>query len=94
MTLQFSHEERDYIVDNSETNLVLTELGLRLVDRYSESQGLVVIDVPQSEYQEFLAVLRDEFLWKIRRLSDPRMLTNLTRRFLKDFESLEPKNFY
>jgi hypothetical protein len=94
MTLQFSHEERDYIVDNSETNLVLTELGLRLVDRYSESQGLEVIDVPQSEYQEFLAVLRDEFLWKIRRLSDPRMLTNLTRRFLKDFESLEPKNFY
>jgi len=93
MTLQFSPEERAYIVNNSETDLLLTEVGLRLVDQYQESDGLVFIDVSQGDYEEFVAALRDEFLWKSRRLSDPRVLIQLARRFLKDFESLEPKNF-
>ena len=93
MTLQFSHEERAYIVDNSETDLLLTEVGLRLVDQCRESDGLVFIDVSQSEYEQFVADLRDEFLWKSRRLSDPRVLINLAGRFLKDFGSLESGDF-
>jgi hypothetical protein len=93
MTVHFSHEERDYIVENAETDLLLTEVGLRLVDRYRESDGLLFIDVSQSDYEQFIDDLREEFLWKSRRLSDPRVLINLARRLLEDFESLEPMNF-
>ena len=50
------------------------------------------IDVPHSDYEQFIADLREEFLWKSRRLRDPRILINLVRRLLQDFESLEPMN--
>jgi hypothetical protein len=93
MRVEFSREERDYIVDNAETDLMLTEVGLRLVDRYKESDELLFIDVPHSDYEQFIADLREEFLWKSRRLRDPRILINLVRRLLQDFESLEPMNF-
>ena len=92
-SLRFSLEERAYIVSNSETDLVLTELGIRLVSRYTESNGIVSIEASQSEYEHFIAVLRDEFIWKSRRLSDPSVLFNLARRFLPDFDSIEPMNF-
>ena len=93
MTLRFSQEELDYIVENAETDLLLTEAGLRLVDRYRKSDSFLSVEVSQSDYEQFIADLREEFLWKSRRLSDPRILINLARRHLQDFESLEPMNF-
>ena len=93
MTLQFSHDERAYIVDNCETDLLLTEAGLKLVDNYIKSDELVCIEVSENDHDRLIRELRDEFLWKSQRLGDPRILIQLARRFLQDFESLEPTKF-
>ncbi len=93
MTLQFSAEERGFIVDDFQTDLLLTQAGLKLVERYAEKDGFVVVDVSEDEHEEFIAELREEFIWKSRRISNGRVLVALARRLLPDFESLEPLEF-
>ncbi|MBX3745564.1 MAG: hypothetical protein KF833_09675 [Verrucomicrobiae bacterium] len=93
LPLRFSGEERRFIVDNLETDLVLTTAGLKLVDGYSKEDGFAVIGVSQSEYEEFVADLREEYLWKATRISNAACLVALAKRFLPDFASLEPMEF-
>ena len=93
MTLQLSHEEHAYILDNPETDLMLTELGMKLIETPRENGESVVIDGSQSDYEEFLIELREEFIWKSRRLKNPQILVHLAQRLLPDFESLEPIDF-
>jgi len=44
MILQFTERERNYIVNSEETNLLLTEVGMRLVDKLSAHDGLMCIE--------------------------------------------------
>ena len=51
------------------------------------------VEVGQCDYENFIDDLREEFIWKSQRLSDPNVLVNLARRFLPDFDSIEPIDF-
>ena len=88
MQIQFKEVERNYIVDNPETDLLLTEVGMRLVERFSESGRAVSVEATETEIQQFLAELREEFVWKINRVAQPTILRGLARRLLPDYEDL------
>lgn len=88
--MQLSHEEHAYIVDNHETDMMFTEVGMRLLDEPRIEGGSVIIEVSQTDCEEFLNEVREEFLWKSLRLRNPQILIGLARRLLSDFESLEP----
>jgi hypothetical protein len=88
MRIEFKEEERNYIVDNPETDLLLTEVGMRLVDRFSASGGVISVEASETEVQEFLAELRAEFIRKIYRVTQPAILTGLARRLLPDHEDM------
>ena len=93
MKLHLSAKEHAYIVDNSETDLALTALGMALIEKPRTTDGETVIEASQTDYEEFLSEVREEFIWKSRRLSNPQSLIDLARRLLPDFESLEPMGF-
>ena len=74
MRFQFKEEERNYIVDNPETDLLLTQVGLRLVARFSASGGVISVEATEAEGQEFLAELRHKLFCKIERVAEPAIL--------------------
>ena len=90
MKIIFSRAESKYIVENSETDLMLTSIGMELIVAIERNSEDVHVDASQTEYDEFLESLRDDYVWKIKRLADPTFLTNLAKRFLPDFQSLTP----
>jgi hypothetical protein len=94
MHLQLSHEEHAYIVDCPETDLFWTQLSMKLIEAPRGEGRSVVVDGTESDYEEFLNNLREEFIWKSTRLKNPEILTGLARRLLPDFESLKPMEFY
>ena len=93
MTLRFSQDEQRFIVDELQTNLLLTQAGIKLVEEHPAADGFVVVAVSQSEHAEFISELREEFVWKSRRITNASVLVALARRLLPDFESLEPLEF-
>lgn len=93
MKIIFTRSERDYIVENSETDLMLTGVGMKLIDAFEQSSDGVHVDISPEDYKEFLDALRDDYIWKVKRLPDPTCLTGLARRLLPDFRSLSPMNF-
>ncbi len=93
MKIIFSRAESKYIVENSETDLMLTSIGMDLVAAIGRTSEDVHVDASQTDYEEFLESLRDDYVWKIKRLPDPTYLTNLARRHLPDFQSLTPMEF-
>ena len=93
MKIIFSRAECKYIVTNSETDLVLTGVGMNLIDAFEKSSDEVQVDASKNDYEEFLDSLRDDYIRKIQRLPDPTHLTGLARRLLPDFRSLTPMNF-
>ncbi len=86
-------EECDYIVDDFETDLLLTEVGMRLVERFSVGGGSVSVETTETEIEKFLAELREEFVWKIDRVAQPSILRGLARRLLPDYQELTPLTF-
>jgi hypothetical protein len=93
LRIEFKEEERNYIVDNPETDLLLTEIGMRLVERFSADGGAVSVEATETELQKFLAELREEFVWKINRVAQPSILRGLARRLLPDYQELTPLTF-
>jgi hypothetical protein len=93
MKIIFSRAESKYIVENSETDLMLTSIGMELIVALERTSEDLHVDASQADYEEFLESLRDDYVWKIRRLPDPTSLTNLARRLLPDFPSLTPMEF-
>ena len=93
MTLRFSQDEQRFIVDDLQTDLLLTRAGIKLVEEHPAADGFVVVAVSQSEHAEFISELREEFVWKSRRITNASVLVALARRLLPDFESLEPLEF-
>ena len=93
MTLRFSKEEQHFIVNEVQTDLLLTSVGMKLIEERPDEDGLVAVTVSQSELEEFVCELREEFVWKSRRITGARVLVDLARRLLPDFESLQPLEF-
>ena len=93
MTLRFSQDEQRFIVNELQTDLLLTRAGIKLVEEHPAADGFVVVAVSQSEHAEFISELREEFVWKSRRITNASVLVALARRLLPDFESLEPLEF-
>ncbi len=88
MHIHFTEAERRYILDDHETDLVLTEVGLRLVDRFDASSGVISVEANEVEEREFLAELRHEFVQKIERVAKPELLRGLARRLLPDYPAI------
>jgi CRP-like cAMP-binding protein len=86
MRIEFNEEERNYIVDNPETDLLLTEVGMALVDKFSSTGVVISVEVTETEVQEFLDELREEFVRKINRVAQPAILRGLARRLLPDYD--------
>jgi hypothetical protein len=93
MTVTFSQAESKYIVENSETDLMLTSIGIGLIEAIGRTSEDVQVDASQKDYEEFLDSLRDDYVWKIMRLPDPTYLRGLASRLLPDFRSLTPMEF-
>ena len=93
MTLRFSQDEQRFIVDDLQTDLLLTRAGIKLVEEHPAADGFVVVAVSQSEHAEFISKLREEFVCKSRRITNASVLVTLARRLLPDFEKLEPLRF-
>ena len=90
MKIIFTKTERDYIVLNQSSDLVLTSIGMQLVERCKQIDGAYSLDAGTEDYSEFIENLRDEFIWKIRRIPNPETLNNMAKKFLGDYDSLEP----
>lgn len=82
MRIHFNEEERNYIVDNPETDLLLTAVGMRLVDGSKASSAGISVEASEAESQEFIEELREEFARKIQRVTQPSILRGLARRLL------------
>ena len=93
MTLVFTEEERDYIVNNYETDLVLTEVGMSLVERFTRSTSDISIKASDADIQAFLAELKEEYRCKVERISRPDVLTGLAQRLLPDFAAIETEKY-
>ena len=88
MRIEFNEEERNYIVDNPETDLLLTEVGMTLVDKFSSTGVVISVEATETEVQEFLDELREEFVRKINRVAQPAILRGLACRLLLDYDSI------
>jgi hypothetical protein len=93
MEIIFTKAERDYIVLNQSSDLVLTSIGMNLVERSKQIGGAYSLDAGTEDYSEFIENLRDEFIWKIRRISNPQPLNSMAKKFLDDYHSLQPMRF-
>ena len=93
MEIYFTIDERDYVVKNESSDLMLTSIGMKLIERVKPEDNKYSFEVGNEEFDGFLEILRDEYIWKINRTSDPRPLKSIAMRFLDDFNSLEPINF-
>ena len=55
MSLRFSQDEQRFIVDDLQTDLLLTRAGIKLVEEHPAADGFVVVAVSQSEHAEFIS---------------------------------------
>ena len=88
MRIEFNEEERNYIIDNPETDLLLSEVGMNLVDRFDVSGGVILVEATEREIQRFLDELRNEFIRKINQVVRPSILRGLARRLLPDYDDI------
>ena len=92
MIVRFTQEERDYIVNNKETDLLLTELGLKLVEGFKEVEKGVYIEVSDKDYKAFVEDFKDEYIWKSKRINNL-FFFKLAKRFITNLESLKAIDF-
>ena len=88
MRIEFTEQERNYIVANPETDLLLTEVGISLVERVAARGEMISVEAADVEIQQFLAELRGEFVRKINRVPQPSILRGLARRLLPDYDHI------
>jgi len=93
MKIIFSKSERDYIVENKSSDLSLTSIGFQLIEKCKEVDREFCVETNTLDYDEFIDNLRDEFIWKIRRISNPQPLNSMAKKFLDDYHSLQPMRF-
>jgi len=61
MTFKFSNSERGYIFDS---DLCVTEVGLRLANRISDKDGNFTVKCSKSEGEEFLQSVAEELAYR------------------------------
>ena len=88
MTLVFTEEERDYIVNNHETDLVLTEVGMSLIERFTRTDSGISINASEENAEAFFAELREEYRYKVERISRPDLLAGLAKKMLPDYATI------
>lgn len=93
MKIIFSRSEAEYIVNDSETDLMLTRVGIALVEPLLQDHGEIEVNASDSEFQEFLETLREDYIGKAERLPSPEHLVGLARKLLPDYESISPMKF-
>jgi len=93
MTLVFTEEERDYIVNNHETDLVLTEVGMQLIEKFTRTETGVSINATEADVVEFFAELKEEYRCKVERIFCPNILRSLAQRLLSDFAAIETEHY-
>ena len=59
--LTFSPEEREYILNS---DLVVTEVGLMLVERATEAEGLFSLECSNADYMEFFRAVGEELAYR------------------------------
>ena len=89
MTLQFTEEERNNIVNNPGTDLLLTEVGMRLVDAAGD---VISIKATEKEAEEFFEELRYTCNEKGDRITEVESLRELARRLLKTHSDLHERD--
>ena len=94
MTLIFSEEERRYIVEDFETDLLLTKVGILLVEKFTTIDNGILINASEMDIEEFLVELREEYISKVERISRSDILRTLAQRLLPDFFSIETEKWY
>ena len=82
MILQFTEKERNYIVNNPETDLLLTEVGMRLIEKVGD---LMTIEATEAEFEEFAAELRYTLTEKVQQNGEVETLRRLARRLLPEY---------
>jgi len=92
MKIRFSRSEAEYIVNSSETDLLLTSVGMNLSECLSHNSRVIEMDASDDDIREFIDTLRDDYIWKVTRLPDPMQLNALAIRFLPNFDSLIKMN--
>ena len=92
MRIEFEEEERNYIVENPETDLLLPEVEMSLVDGFGASGGIISVEATKMEIQKFLTELRGEIIRKGNRVSQPSILRGLARRLLPDYDDINSPN--
>ena len=82
MELCFTVTEQDYIVNNFETDLGLTEVGLELCEGFSVVGEGVRVEVSRANYDKFIVELMSEFELKKSYLSRPDVVRGMIIRFM------------
>ena len=60
-SLTFSSEEREYILNS---DLAVTEVGLTLVERAVEEEGLFSLECSNADYMEFFRAVGEELAYR------------------------------
>jgi len=93
MTLVFTEEERDYIVNNHETDLMLTEVGMSLIERFTRTGLDISINTSEDNAAAFFAELREEYRCKVERISRPDLLAGLAKKMLPDYATIKTEKY-
>ncbi len=91
MQIEFTEVERNYIVESSDTDMLLTEVGMRLVTLSSLNGEKVTVEANIEEANEFFAELKYAVKFKICYVSQPAILRDLARRLLLDHKVVDTK---
>ena len=89
MEITFSKEEMDFIVNDEKTDLLLTSIGLELVELSEINNTKATLKTNKQDYDEFIETLRDDYIWKTNRIQNTLLLSQLAEKFLYDFDKIE-----
>ncbi len=89
MEITFSKEEMDFIVNDEKIDLLLTSIGLELVELSEINNTKATLKTNKQDYDEFIETLRDDYIWKTNRIQNTLLLSQLAEKFLHDFDKIE-----
>ena len=79
----------DFIISDEKANLLLTSIGLELIELSEINNTEVTLKTNKQDYDEFIETLRDDYIWKTNRIRNTLLLSQLAERFLHDFDKIE-----
>ena len=76
----FNGKERDFIVEDRETDLLLTEVGMMLAEMLPDQDGMFRIQTPEDNANQFLGELKSECVLKAHRIKKGDLLKKMATR--------------